>query len=334
MLVKSMDPVGDADDRAALLPLFRTHFAEAMPGFPEFGEARLRFWASPEPRSTGEVFAVFPDASGAEALGAVFTMSQDDGNRDMVNTSLVVPSAGHDSGAAALLLDEVRRLARGQGRERVVTVAPSTTDPSAALTALGGRKVHTSTRSVLDLSAIDRARYAEWAAPSGKNAEYELVRWIDRCPDELAASYCEASAAMQDAPLEDLAFEHPELDLDRLRELERHSAEFGVRRHVLAAVDPKGSVAGLHIFVTVPDEPRTVDVWDTCVTREHRGHGLGLRLKAAASLWALEERPGSRWVQTYNNHENEHMLAVNRAMGYRAAEDWYSFEFPAAAPVA
>jgi GNAT superfamily N-acetyltransferase len=329
MLVKTLNPAQEPADAAALLPVFRAYYAEAMPGFPAPGLARLRHWAAAPPRSTAEVYGVFPDGSSTEAVGALFTASGLEANLDMVNSSLTVPLAGFDSGTPALLLDELRRLAVAEGRARVITETPSTADSSAALVELSGTKVHTATRSVLDLAEVDREQYAAWAAPSGKNAGYRLVRWIDRCPDELADSYCEAQRAMEDAPLEDLAFEFDQPGLELLRAQEAHSEGFGIRRHVQAAVDAQGRVAGLHIFVTHPDEPETVDVWDTCVIRGHRGRGLGLRLKAAATLWALEQLPEARWVQTFNNHGNAHMLAVNRSLGYRAAEDWYTFEFPA-----
>jgi GNAT superfamily N-acetyltransferase len=330
MLTRTLNPVDDPADLAALLPVFRTYYAEAAPAFPTLGPTRLRFWASARPRSRAEVFGVFADEAGTEALGAVLTGFDLDANLDLVNTSVIVPLAGHSSGVAELLLEELRRLAVSDGRSRVIVETPSSADASVPLTALGGRKVHTSTRSVVDLAGIDRAQYAAWAAPSVKNSDYRLVRWVDRCPDEFAESFCEAQRAMEDAPLEDLAFEHSKPSIERLREQEEHSRRFGVRRMVQAAVDAQGRVAGLHILVAYPDEPEPVDVWDTCVVREHRGHGLGLRIKAAAALWALEQLPGARWMQTFNNHGNEHMLAVNRAMGYRAAEDWYAFEFSAA----
>lgn len=329
MLIRTLNPVDDPADLAALLPVFRAYYAEVAPAFPTFGTNRLRFWASAVPRCRARVFGVFADESSTEALGAVFTASDLDANLDLVNNSLIVPLAGHSSGVAELLLDEVRRLAVSEGRERVLMETPSSADASVPLTALGGRKVHTSTRSVVDLTGIDRAQYAAWAAPTEKNADYELIRWIDDCPEEFAESYCEAQHAMEDAPLEDLAFEHNKPSIERLRAQEEHSRVFGVRRMVQAAVDGRGRVVGLHILVAYPDEPEPVDVWDTCVVRGHRGHGLGLRIKAAAALWALEQQPGARWMQTFNNHENEHMLAVNRAMGYRAAEDWYTFEFSA-----
>jgi GNAT superfamily N-acetyltransferase len=330
MLIKTLNPVDDPADLAALLPVFDTYYTEIAPSFPRFGRSRLRFWASAGPSSRAKVYAVFADEASTEALGAVFTASDLDANLDLVNNSLIVPLAGHCSGVAELLLDRVRELAVSEGRDRVLVETPSSADASVPLTALGGRKVHTSTRSVVDLAGIDRARYAAWAAPSEKNSDYQLVRWVDHCPDEFVESYCEAQRAMEDAPLEDLAFEHNKPSIERVRAQEEHSCGFGVRRMVQAAVDGHGRIAGLHMLVSYPDEPESLDVWDTCVVREHRGHGLGLRIKAAAALWALERRPGACCVQTFNNHENEHMLAVNRTLGYRAAEDWYVFEFSAA----
>lgn len=329
MLIKTLDPVDEPADLAALLPVFRTYYAEVAPSFPAFGPSRLRFWASAAPSVRAKVYGAFADEASREALGAVFTASDLDANLDLVNNSLIVPLAGHTSGVAELLLDQVRRLAVSEGRDRVLLETPSSADASAPLTSFGGRKVHTSTRSVVDLAGIDRAQYAGWAAPSEKNSDYRLVRWVDHCPDEFAESYCEAQRAMEDAPLEDLAFEHNKPGIERLRAQEKHSCDFGLRRMVQAAVDAHGRVVGLHMLVAYPGEPETVDVWDTCVVREHRGHGLGLRIKAAAALWALEQLPDARWVQTFNNHENDHMLAVNRTLGYRPAEDWYVFEFSA-----
>ena len=50
--------------------------------------------------------------------------------------------------------------------------------------------------------------------------------------------------------------------------------------------------------------------------RNHRGHGLGLRLKAANALRVMDELPNVTSVRTWNAASNEHMLAVNRQLGY------------------
>jgi len=61
------------------------------------------------------------------------------------------------------------------------------------------------------------------------------------------------------------------------------------------------------------------------VLREHRGHGLGLRLKAANALRLMDELPEVSSIRTWNAASNAYMLAVNRRLGY--AVDGYSREW-------
>lgn len=205
--------------------------------------------------------------------------------------------------------------------------APSTTDPEKFAERHQGKAVERVTRSVLDLRTLDRERYAALAAPSPANADYTLVRWLDFCPPELVGSYCAAMSAMQDAPIGESAYEITGFTPEKLAAYEQGSVLHGVRRHVLAAISPAGEVAGFHTFAYYPGEPRALDVWDTGVVRAHRGHGLGLRIKAAAALWGMEEYPEAWWFQTFNNADNAPMLRVNRELGYQASEDWIKFEF-------
>lgn len=328
--MKSLNPAEEPADLAAVLPAFRAFFAAAMPGMPQVGGARLRLWTGQGYRAENLVWGVFEDR--AEPALAMLHLSLDqDENLDLAEAILTAPPDLLDGEVGRFALREGLRLAAEHGRTRLTLGSPTTADVSGLAAALGGRKVNTTTRSTLELGGVDRARYAAWAEASAKNEGYRLVRWMDHCPGEFAESFCTAMDAMQDAPLEDLDYTHPKADLDRLRGDEASTARYGVRRWVLAAVDAAGTVAGHHIIVTMPDEPETVDIWDTAVVREHRGHGLGLRIKAAAALWLIDEVPKARVVHTFNNHGNTHMLAVNRALGYRKAEDWYGFEFPTGA---
>lgn len=324
--MESLNPAEEPADLAALLPATRAYFAAAMPDMPQVGEARLRLWTGQGHRAEGFTRGVFEDRA-EPALALLHLNLERDENLDLADAFLAAPPELLHGEAGRFALRAGLHLAAEHGRTRLTIGSPSTADVSGLAAALGGRKVNTTTRSVLDLAAVDRARYAARAEASAKNEGYRLVRWVDHCPEEFAESFCTAMDAMQDAPMEDLDYTHPKTDLDRLRGEEAHTVRYGVRRWVLAAVDAAGTVAGHHIIVTMPDEPETVDIWDTAVVREHRGRGLGLRIKAAATLWLLDELPKARVVQTFNNHGNTHMLAVNRALGYRKAEDWYGFEF-------
>jgi hypothetical protein len=56
---------------------------------------------------------------------------------------------------------------------------------------------------------------------------------------------------------------------------------------------------------------------DTSVVREHRGHRLGLLLKAGMLLWLADAEPQLETVDTWNAESNDHMISVNEALGYR-----------------
>ncbi len=60
--------------------------------------------------------------------------------------------------------------------------------------------------------------------------------------------------------------------------------------------------------------------------RGHRGHRLGLALKAANHLLVHEQVADLRMVRTWNADTNAHMVAVNDALGYRPLERYGGFE--------
>ena len=328
MQIRRLNPLDNPQELAAVLPAFQQWRRDYLPGFPDFGEARLRLWCTDGYRQHTAIFAAFTDEHAAEAEGlAIFGFEQDK-NLDLAYVDINVPAGPRAWDIEKALFDEASRQTAELGRKRLAIGMPETMDPAAFAARQGdGRLTDTAISSALDLSTIDRAQYAAWAEPSAKNSEYSLVRWIDHCPDEYAESFCAALGAMADQPIGTFEYEFATYDLDRLRFYEEQSKEYGVRRYVQVALAPDGTVAGFNMHAAYPDEPAYIDIWDTAVVRAHRGHGLGLRVKAAASLWVLEERPDTRWVRTFNNDENKWMLAVNRKMGYRATFNFPGYEF-------
>ena len=328
MQIRRLNLVDNPQDLAAVYPAFQQWVDDYLPGLPPTGESRLRFWSANGYRQHSQVLGAFADEQASEAEGVAFFRYSLDKNLNLTGVDVYVPAKARTGDAERALFNEATRLTAELGRKRLCTGIPETMDPAAFIARHGGAKyTDTAINSTLDLSTIDRSQYAQWAEPSAKNAEYTLVRWIDRCPDELAESYCKAMDAMADQPLGTFEYEFAENDLERLRFQEEQSVEYGVRRYVQAAVDPEGNVAGFHVLSAYSDESTIVDVWDTGVARSHRGHGLGLRVKAAAALWLLEDRPDSRWVTTFNNDENRWMLAVNRTLGYKRPVRFMGYEF-------
>ena len=52
------------------------------------------------------------------------------------------------------------------------------------------------------------------------------------------------------------------------------------------------------------------------MTGPHRGHRLGLLLKAAMLEWLAEAEPAVDRIETGNASANTHMIAVNDALGF------------------
>lgn len=330
--IEQLNPAENATDLAAAYPAFRTGTREAKPGLPAPGQTRLRTLAlGRDGQFSQTLAAVAPDGT---VLGIGIYGGELNQNPDLAWINLFVPEQARQQAAdanvnvTAHLMTHALQIAAADGRTRISTQLSDAAGQQAFAKQLGGRNLNTILAATLDLAAIDHAQYATWAAPNTDNAGYELVRWSDRCPNELAQSYCTAQDAIHDQPAGDFAYEFTRTEVEQMRANEERLTRYGAKHHVVAAVDDAGHVAGFAEFVRYPDEPESVDIWSTGVAHDHRGHGLGLRLKAASSLWMRELDPAARWVGTANHEGNEPMLRINRALGYRGAERWYTYEFP------
>ncbi len=174
-------------------------------------------------------------------------------------------------------------------------------------------------RSTLELprDRAGRARLAA-AAGNGTGGDYALETSLDGIPE----SWLQDRAVLQqrmstDAPLGAVELDEEHWTPTRLREELQRTVGSG--RSVIETVAREGRTGRLVGFTQVQVAAATPEVayqQDTLVLREHRGHGLGLRLKAANTLRLLERHPDVRVVRTWNAEDNAHMLAVNRALGY------------------
>ncbi len=82
--------------------------------------------------------------------------------------------------------------------------------------------------------------------------------------------------------------------------------------------DQSEQVAGLTYLEVYQSRPELAVQQDTAVLPAHRGHGLGLWMKAQNLRWLVAEHPGIRRVRTSAAADNEHMLRVNRQLGFVA----------------
>jgi GNAT superfamily N-acetyltransferase len=190
-------------------------------------------------------------------------------------------------------------------------------------------------RRVLDVGPDLHARLPGLRADAAARAAgYSLRQWRGPTPDDLVDGVCQLYTALADAP-HDEAFEPVVWDPPRLRAAEQRSVVQGTRDYSIAAIhDQTGATAAL-TQVTV--DPAGAPGWAyqqiTAVTRSHRGHRLGMLLKVAMLAWLAEAEPQIRHISTFNAVPNEHMIAVNEALGHRVSDYFQSFELPVDAAV-
>ena len=163
-------------------------------------------------------------------------------------------------------------------------------------------------------------RADEFRAESARREEaasgYRLVGWIDHAPDDLVDSYAAARARMVlDVPAGGLTIDEEEWNADRVRVHESQATGGGRTLLVQAAVAPDGAIAG-YTELELPPGKRVVYQSDTLVVAAHRGHRLGMRMKLANLVRLGEVAPERTTIYTWNADENEHMLAINIALGF------------------
>ena len=196
-------------------------------------------------------------------------------------------------------------------------------DPSVRFLTLGGWDLElVARRSVLPLPG-DGGMLEEHRVRANRAAgtEYRTISWEGPVPDEwvdaMAALYTEMSDA---PPLGGLEYERDRWDAVRVRTYEDQQTKRGVTAWTTAALHvPSGMLVGYTTLLEVPPVRDLVHQEDTLVAAAHRGHRLGMLLKTTNLQRLAAARPDARRVATWNAEENEHMLAINVALGFRPA---------------
>lgn len=168
------------------------------------------------------------------------------------------------------------------------------------------------------LARLDRACLEELHADAAAAAsDYELLRIRGRTPDDMIGAVAEMTASINDAPTDDLDIEDEVFPVERVMAYEA-AQEARHRRfyRIVARHRETGVVAG-HTVVAVSEErPWIGDQHDTSVVADHRGHRLGLLLKADMLRWLAEAEPGLATIDTWNMESNGFMIGVNERLGY------------------
>lgn len=155
------------------------------------------------------------------------------------------------------------------------------------------------------------------AAP--RAAGYVFERYAGTTPEAIMPELAVVAASINDSPLDDLDLDDEDYSPERMRAHETAIEHRGDTEYrVIARHRGTGRIAGHTVVVVESERPDHGHQEDTAVDRDHRGHRLGLLLKADMLQWLAEVEPGLQTVDTWNAESNDHMIAVNEALGYRA----------------
>lgn len=283
--------------------------------------------------------------------GAILWLSTEACNAHLAYVSLLVRPALEGRGIGRALLARVEEIARAEGRTTIVAANSYSPEPPAGPGALdaptGAGRVPAGSRgsrfalahgyaleqveraSVLRLPA-DPVRLDAFEAEASRRTgdDYRLRTWWNDVPaewqDQVALLWTRMST---DAPSAGLDVQESTWDAARVRS---HLADVAAQQqNVLVTVAEHVPTATLCAFsvlhVPQSDVPFAFQE-DTLVLREHRGHRLGMRVKVATLRAYAERRPGARRIHTWNSEENEHMLAINVALGFEPVGGYASWQ--------
>jgi GNAT superfamily N-acetyltransferase len=172
--------------------------------------------------------------------------------------------------------------------------------------------------SVQSLPVTEDVLAAALNESAAKAAGYELIQFIGQPPEDLAEGLAPLFAAMStDPPLGAVDWRPEVWDRERVvrayEQMVRGQQPFTtLARHI-----DSGEIAAFTQLKGPYDKPEVVFQEYTLVLGNHRGHALGLWVKAANCAFIMRERPSSRRVHTWNADENDYMLAINTRLGYR-----------------
>jgi GNAT superfamily N-acetyltransferase len=291
--------------------------------------AILAGWPQDEPHQPPPTFAMWcadvrTPSSGdparllvaPDAVGCALVELPSHDNPQVALAELVVAPQHRRRGVGSALWAAVLDLARAERRRSVVCEARPGSAMEAFLEAQGAAPQLVDVRrhqpiATLDLAAVRRLR----ADAERRAAGYRLEAWVGPTPVALRGALAAATHALNDAPLGGLDYDAEVWDAGRVAARDAAVAGAGLRMHTVLALAADGEAAG-YTDVAVSEDGTYAWQWGTAVAYAHRGHRLGMLMKATMveRLRALE--PALQVVATWNADVNTHMIAVNEALGY------------------
>ena len=251
-------------------------------------------------------------------------------NRDLAWVALVVHPECRGQGHGSVLLERLMHVGRGEGCTKVGASGWDLPGVEAFAKRHGFERASQEVQRVQYLQdlppGLADAAYDEAARFA---TDYELLRIVGRTPEPLLPAVVALADAINDAPTDDLDIDDEVFTAERVRSYERATIESGHRLYRVAARHrATGRLAGHSVVAVDIEVPRLAHQHDTSVLREHRGHRLGLLVKAEMMRWLAVQEAQIESLDTWNAETNDHMIAVNERLGYRVVGRELAFQRP------
>jgi GNAT superfamily N-acetyltransferase len=298
---------------------------DAFPVIPEMLADQMRYGWDLEP----EDHYLYVPEDAADPVGVLTLDMPRRDNLHLVWAQIFVHPDHRRRGHGSVIMNEVLRMAREAGRSTIwVGTAEDDQGAQRFVEGFGFSYASRDARRRQVLSNVDQAEVQRlWGLAQAAAADYCLERLQPPITDEVLSELIEVTAAINDAPMGDLTFEDEEFDLQRLRDFETAITGRGEREYrVLARCRTTGEVGGHTVVMIHPLRPDIGGQADTAVARHHRGHRLGLLLKIDMMRWLANAEPQLKIIETWNNVDNEFMINVNEALGYRLSRIFNTYE--------
>lgn len=302
--------------------------------FSRTAEARLPYALDPS-----RAHAEFVARVGDEIVGwGLYEANQGDGVTECW-LEISVDAAHRRSGIGTAILGRLVEVADRDGRSQLLShvfarenVSGPRVEPASGMGSLPARdtgvafalvnsfdleQVGLMNRLTLPVSPAVFAERVEFAH-SGHGDDYEILHWSRATPEEhlegIARLFTEMSTA---DPHGDVEISEDVWDADRIRDSdEREKASpntklTGAARHIAS-----GELVAFTTLDVPTEADKAVNQWATLVSAGHRGRRLGLAVKLENLRQLMDDFPGHPSIITVNAEENEHMIAVNRSVGF------------------
>lgn len=307
-----------AADQIAFLELFNLLGAEREPRHTDYGKDEVRAVLN----FPGEVKRRFlaRDSSGRLIAHAHSAYPDDGSNPDRMKVSIAVHPSHRRRGVGSALLETAIGVARDLDRSTLTGFVLDTVPAGGHfLDEVGGERTLEHQSSVLPLAELSIELMKEWVDDGPSRAAGYSVRLLEGAyPEPILDQMAHLYVVLErDMPTPE-GHQPRSWNAEQVAEFMDGFLESGEMLTAVAFHDTSGQAAGMSQLYRRSGDPKTWVVTTTMVDPIHRGHALGKWLKGVVNLTALERWPDGEYTETGNAETNEAMLAINRAMGFRA----------------